>query len=90
MSNEPRNEFRRDPATHQLVICKDNQLALHHDGVDTDYMIELDAESEPGKVTVHYAFDPEKNLTDVQKDIIVEDTRKMVSEMFSETLGGDE
>ena len=88
--SEKRNEFSRDPETHQLVLCKDNQLALHHDGVDVDYMIELDAESEPGKVTVHYAFDPEVTLTDAQKDMIVEDTRKMVGEMFSETFGGDE
>ena len=80
---EKRNEFKRDPETHQLVLCKENHLALHHDGIDVDYMIELDAETKPGKVTVHYAFDPEKNLTDEDKAIVVEDTRKMVSEMFA-------
>ena len=40
--SEKRNEFKRDPETHQLVLCKENQLALHHDGIDVDYLIELE------------------------------------------------
>lgn len=81
------NKFRRDPSTHQLVACKDNQIPLCHNGLDVEYLIELVPEND-GQVVVHYYFDPEAtHITQEHKDQIVEDTKAMLNDFFSDPDG---
>lgn len=71
-------KFKRNLETHKLVAQKPNQFAVHHNGLNVDVLVELVATDE-GKIEVNCYCDPERGLTDEEKETVGKDIKEMVS-----------
>jgi len=59
--------------THHKVQAKDNQLFLHHNQYNVDYILEINQHNNGIELTVEFPDDC--NLTKSQKDEITEQTK---------------
>ena len=67
--------------THQLVNIKDNQIALHCENNNVDYILELNVVGEEIEIT--YVF-PDANITEDIKNDIIDTTSADLKSFFKE------
>lgn len=71
----------------QYVCLKNNQLALHHEEYDIDFLVEIDFNAKDGRIEMNFLFDEsKKQLTSEQKQKIADEFTEEIKNVFADFL----
>lgn len=77
MENESKIE------THQQVMPKENQIFLHYNKYNVDYIVEINPIPDSAQIELTFNFAKEVELTEEQKNEIALETRQELLKAFS-------